>query len=90
MTTPYVSNATLEQIAQRLRAAGAVAILTHSKPDGDALGSTLALARTLHALGKQATLLSVPRLFAELPRAPYGVRPIPFVPDARLTAPLRR
>ncbi len=51
----YVSNANLAQIAARLRDAKRVVILTHSKPDGDAIGSSLALARTLTRLGIVAT-----------------------------------
>lgn len=51
----YVSNATLTQIAQRLSEAKRVAVFTHAKPDGDAVGSTLALARSLALTGKAAT-----------------------------------
>jgi len=50
----------LDEIAQRLRAAGSVAVVTHSKPDGDAVGSTLALARTLLLLGKRAVAVYPP------------------------------
>ena len=35
-----------------------LAITTHHKPDGDALGSSLALCRILNALGHQATVVS--------------------------------
>ncbi|MBE5744687.1 MAG: bifunctional oligoribonuclease/PAP phosphatase NrnA [Clostridiales bacterium] len=42
---------TLQQIANRLKKAKKVAILTHMRPDGDALGSALALSRALEALG---------------------------------------
>lgn len=56
----YSSNATLAQIAQRLAAASRIAIFTHSKPDGDAVGSTLALARTLAMLGKSASPVYLP------------------------------
>lgn len=47
-------SADLARIADRLRKAASVAALTHSKPDGDAVGSTLALTRTLLRLGKRA------------------------------------
>jgi len=46
----YATNSSLDQIAERLRRGRRVAILTHSKPDGDAVGSSLALARTLARL----------------------------------------
>lgn len=54
MTTPaiYGSNATAQQIAQRLRSSTCVVVTTHAKPDGDAAGSSLAIARTLIRMGK--------------------------------------
>ncbi|MGP1347156.1 MAG: DHH family phosphoesterase [Phycisphaerales bacterium] len=47
-------NATPAQIADRLRAARSVILLTHTKPDGDAVGSTIGLARALHHAGIKA------------------------------------
>lgn len=44
----YASNSTLESIAQRLRHARSVLVLTHLKPDGDAIGSSIALVRALN------------------------------------------
>ncbi len=44
-------NATLEEIASRIRAARSAAILTHMRPDGDAFGCALALSAALDALG---------------------------------------
>lgn len=44
-------------VAEQLRAADRIAILTHQFPDGDTLGSAFALCRALHALGKQARVL---------------------------------
>ncbi len=52
----YASNATARTIAAHLATARSIAVLTHTKPDGDAVGSTLAMARTLRALGKAVTL----------------------------------
>ncbi len=43
----YESNASAAEIAQTLKRARAAVVLTHAKPDGDAVGSTLAIARTL-------------------------------------------
>lgn len=58
---PYQSNTTLAQIAKSLRDhTGSVLVLTHGKPDGDALGCLLALTLTLRQLGKAATGLVVP------------------------------
>ncbi len=45
-------NASLEQIGCALREHEKFAVLSHVRPDGDALGSTLAIALALKALGK--------------------------------------
>jgi len=42
-----------------LRSRTAAVVLTHAKPDGDAAGSTLAIARTLIACGVGATIVYV-------------------------------
>lgn len=52
----YRTNTTWAEIAARINAATQIALITHSKPDGDALGSLLALARTLPDYGKQADI----------------------------------
>jgi len=39
-------------IGEVLQSAGTVAILTHVRPDGDAIGSQLAMALALQKLGK--------------------------------------
>lgn len=50
----WVSNATIDEVASFLPRRGPVAVLTHAKPDGDAIGSTLALVRALRAVGADA------------------------------------
>jgi phosphoesterase RecJ-like protein len=57
MTHSWESNVDIPAIADRLRESNRTAILTHAKPDGDAIGSTLALARALARLGKHAGLI---------------------------------
>jgi phosphoesterase RecJ-like protein len=47
----WATNASLAQIADRLRPARRIVVVTHVKPDGDAVGSTLALVRTLNQPG---------------------------------------
>ena len=47
----YASTANHARLAARLRAAERPFLTTHFKPDGDALGSVLALGRALRALG---------------------------------------
>ncbi|MBL8747470.1 MAG: DHH family phosphoesterase [Phycisphaerae bacterium] len=72
---PYTTNATLADIAARLRAATSVALFTHSKPDGDAVGSTLSVARALIRLGIKATPVYL---------APWPSRMDPIVADTRV------
>ena len=55
-------------------------ITTHESPDGDAVGSTLALASYLRGLGKDVTVFlcdPVPELYAYLPLADTAERRIP-------------
>lgn len=56
----------LREVATQLDKSQRVVIGTHPAPDGDALGSALALARFLRSLGKEALILvtgGVPRAF---------------------------
>lgn len=50
----YLGNMSAADVAQCLRACKNVLVLTHTKPDGDALGSCLALVRSLRIAGVQA------------------------------------
>ncbi|MEM9490241.1 MAG: DHH family phosphoesterase, partial [Myxococcota bacterium] len=64
--------ADLAEIAERLVAAEAVLICCHRGPDGDSVGSMIALATLLRAAGKKATLWSpdlIPRHLQWLPLA---------------------
>ncbi|GAB4545962.1 MAG: bifunctional oligoribonuclease/PAP phosphatase NrnA [Phycisphaerales bacterium] len=56
-TSVYEGNATLAQIADDLKKATRVVITTHAKPDGDAIGSTLALHRALRTLGVESVVV---------------------------------
>ncbi len=48
----------LEEIGRRIRQAQRIAIVTHERPDADALGSSLGLAHALRRIGKEATVFS--------------------------------
>lgn len=48
----YQSNTTWGEVARRILAADRIALTTHERPDGDALGSVLAMHRAFTALGK--------------------------------------
>ncbi|MSR40475.1 MAG: hypothetical protein EXS10_01020 [Phycisphaerales bacterium] len=50
----YQSNCNLADIATRIRSAKRVLVTTHSKPDGDAIGSVLAVLRMCRALSIEA------------------------------------
>jgi len=59
----HETNTTLAAIAARLVAAESLLVTTHAKPDGDALGSSAALAEALRAMGKTVYL----RLMGPMP-----------------------
>jgi phosphoesterase RecJ-like protein len=77
----------LERAAEVLAAADSVLVTCHLGPDGDALGSMLALAALLAARGKQVTIYNpdlVPRHLKWLPGAKRLVHRLPR--DARFAA----
>ena len=51
---PYQTNASIESLAAELRAASRILVTTHQKPDGDAMGSVLAVVRACTAAGVAA------------------------------------
>ncbi len=68
------------RIAAALRSSTRVLLVSHVAPDGDALGSALALAMALEALGKRVVVASeegLPPAFAFLPGAERVVRQLP-------------
>ena len=64
----------LDAIVDRLRAGQRFVLSSHSRPDGDAVGSALAAAFALRALGKQATVVMDGV-------APPSLQPFPGVPE---------
>lgn len=71
------------EIAAALRTRDNILLVNHVGPDGDTLGSTLALALALGAMGKRVTVASadgVPHTFAFLPGADRIVSDLP--PDS--------
>ncbi len=57
MTTP-VTESTLGQVAAEIRRRQRFVLSSHARPDGDAIGSQLAMAFALRALGKDVRLLN--------------------------------
>ena len=73
-----MSNTTFEQIGQVLREHQHFAILSHVRPDGDALGSQLALALSLEHLGKNVRVWNEDGMlekYSFLPRAELVTKP---------------
>ncbi len=61
-----------EAFAQLISPHQRIGVISHHRPDGDAIGSTLALGMALRALGKEVRLFnedSLPERFAFLPQA---------------------
>ena len=54
MTNPATDPSPLREIADAIRARQRFVISSHSRPDGDAVGSSLAMAYALRAIGKEA------------------------------------
>lgn len=62
---------TLDNILEQIQNAEKIIILTHENPDGDAIGSSLAMYMTLQKMGKNPELIipELPRNFGFLPKA---------------------
>ena len=71
-------------ITERLQAARNILIVTHVRPDGDAIGSLLGLGLALQATGKQVQMLlpeGLPRSFKHLPGSDQIKRSQKSTPD---------
>lgn len=60
---------TLDNIIENIKKAETIVILTHEAPDGDAIGSTLAMKVALKQLGKETDVVirEFPKVFDFLP-----------------------
>lgn len=70
MIRPVIDNASIEKLRSLFNRVQRVVITCHKSPDGDALGSTLAMCHVLHMLGKEATVVTPdipPRALAFVP-----------------------
>jgi phosphoesterase RecJ-like protein len=73
-----VTNTSFAEIAAALRAAKRIAVLSHVRPDGDALGSQLALGISLRQLGKEVAIWNEDGMlekYSFMPCAELLVRP---------------
>lgn len=74
---PPMSSESFAEIRSRISAAGNILLATHLKPDGDAIGSTLAMAAFLRAQNKPVTVIlpdGIPELY-QLQAAEYDTVP---------------
>ena len=67
----------IQQIADAIRARQRFVLSSHSRPDGDSIGSQLAMAYALRALGKDATVVNADP-------APPPLMAFPGVADIRI------
>src|SRR5712691_10877570 len=77
MTTKNPTPPELLRIADAIRARRRFVLSSHSRPDGDSIGSQLAMAYALRALGKDATVVNADP-------APLPLMAFPGVPDIRI------
>ncbi len=83
----WATSSSIDDIAAAIRHAKSVVITTHAKPDGDAAGSTLALARSLKHAGIPAEVWCIgplPRWMPEL----FGAIPIRELTPGKPTVPV--
>src|SRR5580658_6253337 len=62
----------LERVLQEIRARRRLVVTSHARPDGDGIGSALALGQILRVMGKDAEVVmhdGVPRIYQNLPFA---------------------
>jgi phosphoesterase RecJ-like protein len=77
MTTATTESATRAQVAEAIRGRQRFVIASHVRPDGDAIGSQLAMAYALRALGKDVRVVN-------RDRAPEPLLPFPGVADIEI------
>jgi len=72
-------NRDLRRIAEAIRARQRFVVSSHSRPDGDSIGSQLAMAYALRAMGKEVDVINADP-------APGPIMQFPGVPDIRVAA----
>ena len=53
-----MNNSSLSEIASLVREAESIVIISHVRPDGDAVGSQIALGASIYELGKEVILIN--------------------------------
>ncbi len=78
----------IKKVKELIKRSKSVAITGHRNPDGDSIGSMLALGIGLEKMGKRVTMVScdgVPRRYRKLPGARKIVRSLRTKPDLAIT-----
>src|SRR5580765_5560396 len=78
-STTMTPNADARAIAGAIRSRQRFIISSHSRPDGDSIGSSLAMAYALRAMGKHADVVMADA-------APPPLMQFPGVPDIRVAS----
>src|ERR1039458_10869387 len=67
----------LDRVLQEIRARRRFVVTSHARPDGDGIGSALALGQILRVMGKDAEIVmhdGVPRIYQNLPFADRAIQ----------------
>lgn len=84
----WTTSASVEEMAEAIRRAASIAVITHAKPDGDAIGSAFAVARCAMLAGVQRVEVwlvgPVPRWVEPLS---HGLKVREFAPGTAYAAP---
>ena len=86
--TPATTDSIPAQICEAIKARSRFLITSHARPDGDSIGSQLAMAYALELLGKQVRLVNAdpaPEHYLEFP----GVDRIEIAREVSPTTPTR-
>src|SRR5436305_9748862 len=79
MTVTTDNHQAVQQIVEAIRARQRFVLSSHSRPDGDSIGSQLAMAYALRDLGKEATAVNADA-------APPPLMAFPGVSDIRIAS----
>src|ERR1700758_1292122 len=75
----------LDEVLNQIEKRQSFILTSHARPDGDAVGSTLACAQILRSMGKQASVVlsdGVPRIYSPLPFAESVLQDTTQAPEA--------
>ena len=74
MISPKIDQKNIERAKELIEGADRITIICHTGPDGDAIGSSLAAAHVLSAIGKDAKVVVPDSFMANLRELPGAKR----------------